>query len=273
LKEFSKAEDLLKQSRVVAVGECGLDYSYLKDFSEMDKIKYRKIEEEEFRKQIQSAKRYNLPLSLHVRNLYEKALIILEEEEYKGNAVFHFFTGKRDQAKKILQNGFHLGFSGVITYSEIMHDAIEYIPLEKILIETDAPYVAPIPYKGNRNEPIYVKEIAKKIAEIKKLPLKEVEEVRQHVVVDSVVKNGEIKEVEDKRFIRMADSFINIDDLHIDLIDRVNPFQKAFEILSKSVTTKVLKVILTNIILRLQLEQRCSIIKRKNGSLIYPYML
>jgi len=71
----------------------------------------------------------------------------------------------------------------------------------------------------------------------------ELEEVRQYVVVDSVIKTGEIKEVGDKRFIRMADSFINIDDLHIDLIDRINPFQKAFEILSKSVTTKVLKVI------------------------------
>ena len=71
----------------------------------------------------------------------------------------------------------------------------------------------------------------------------EVEEVRQQVVTDSVVKNGKIEEVGDQRFIRMADKFVNIDDLHIDLIDKVNPFQKAFEILSKSVTTKVLKVI------------------------------
>jgi hypothetical protein len=71
----------------------------------------------------------------------------------------------------------------------------------------------------------------------------EVEEVRQHVVVDSVIKNGEIKQEGDKRFVRMADKFINIDDLHIDLIDRVNPFQKAFEILSKSLTTKVFKII------------------------------
>jgi len=170
-------EDLLKQSRVVAVGECGLDYSYLKDFSEIDKTKYKKIQEEEFRKQIQSAKRFNLPLSLHVRDLYEEALAILEDEGYVGDAVFHFFTGRRDQAKKILQNGFHLGFSGVITYSEIMHGIIEDTPLERILIETDAPYVAPVPYRGNRNEPIYVKEMAKKIAQIKKLPLKKIEEV------------------------------------------------------------------------------------------------
>jgi hypothetical protein len=75
------------------------------------------------------------------------------------------------------------------------------------------------------------------------LSVEEVEEVRQQVVVDSVIKNGEIKETGDKRFIRMANTFVNIDDLHIDLIDQVNPFQKAFEILSKSVTTKVLKII------------------------------
>lgn len=71
----------------------------------------------------------------------------------------------------------------------------------------------------------------------------EVEEIRQHLVIDSVIKNGEIKEVGDKKFVRMAGKFVNIDDLHIDLIDKVNPFQKAFEILSKSVTTSVLKAI------------------------------
>ena len=75
------------------------------------------------------------------------------------------------------------------------------------------------------------------------LTKEEVEEVRQHVLVDSVIKNGEIKKVGDKRFVRMADKFINIDELHIDLIDKVNPFQKAFEVLSKSVTAKLLKVV------------------------------
>jgi len=171
-----KFELLLKESKVIAIGECGLDYSYLKDFSEKDRIKYKKTQEEEFRKQIQAAKKYNLPLSLHIRDLYEKALMILEEEKYKGEAVFHFFTGNITQAQKILEKGFYLGFSGIITYSETMNDIIKAVPLEKILIETDAPYVAPVPYRGDRNEPIYVKEVAKKIAEIKKLPLKEIEE-------------------------------------------------------------------------------------------------
>ncbi len=174
LKEpFDFAQD---RPKVVAIGECGLDYSYLKDFSEKDQIKYKKAQEKEFRKQIQVAKKHNLPLSLHVRDLYEKVLIILEEEKYKGGAVFHFFTGNVNQAQKILERGFYLGFSGIITYSETMNGVIKDTSLEKILIETDAPYVAPVPYRGNRNEPIYVKEVAKKIAQIKKLPLKKIEE-------------------------------------------------------------------------------------------------
>jgi superfamily II DNA or RNA helicase len=98
---------------------------------------------------------------------------------------------------------------------------------------------------GNLDPEVINKVLIPKIIQVKypDLTEEEVEEIRQYVVVDSVVKNGEIKEVGDKRFIRMADQFVNIDDLHIDLIDRINPFQKAFEILSKSVTTKVLKVI------------------------------
>ncbi|MFZ4796576.1 MAG: DEAD/DEAH box helicase [Bacteroidia bacterium] len=98
---------------------------------------------------------------------------------------------------------------------------------------------------GNLDPEVINKVLIPKIIQIKypELSAEEVEEVRQHVVVDSIVKSGEIKEVGDQRFIRMADKFVNIDDLHIDLIDRINPFQKAFEILSKDVTTKVLKVI------------------------------
>lgn len=98
---------------------------------------------------------------------------------------------------------------------------------------------------GNIDPEVINKVLIPKIIQIKypELSADEVEEVRQHVVLDSVVKTAQITEVGDKRFIRMADKFVNIDDLNIDLIDTINPFQKAFEILSKSVTTKVLKVI------------------------------
>ena len=98
---------------------------------------------------------------------------------------------------------------------------------------------------GNVDPEVINKVLIPKIIKVKYPDLsdEEVEEVRQNVVVDSVIKNGEIKEVGDKRFVRMAGKFVDIDDIHIDLIDSVNPFQKAFEVLSKSVTTKVLKTI------------------------------
>ena len=113
----------------------------------------------------------------------------------------------------------------------------------KATIMQDAQIIKAIP--GNIAPEVINKVMIPKIIKIKYPDLsdKEIDEVRQYVVLDSVVKSGEIKEVGDKRFIRMGDKFINIDDLHIDLIDRINPFQKAFEILSKDVTTKVLKVI------------------------------
>ena len=98
---------------------------------------------------------------------------------------------------------------------------------------------------GNMDPEVINQVMIPKIIQTKypELSKEEIEEVRQHVLVDSVIKNGEIKEVGDKRFVRMADKFINIDELHIDLIDKVNPFQKAFEVLSKNVTTRLLKVI------------------------------
>lgn len=113
----------------------------------------------------------------------------------------------------------------------------------KAAILSDDKLVKALP--GNVDPEVINKVMIPKIIRIKypELSDEEVEEVRQHVVVDSVIKNGEIKQEGDKRFVRMADKFINIDDLHIDLIDRVNPFQKAFEILSKSLTTKIFKVI------------------------------
>ena len=113
----------------------------------------------------------------------------------------------------------------------------------KAAILSDDKIVKALP--GNVDPEVINKVMIPKIIKIKypELSDDEVEEVRQHVVVDSVIKNGEIKQEGDKRFVRMADKFINIDDLHIDLIDRVNPFQKAFEILSKALTTKVFKII------------------------------
>jgi len=177
VEEFdSKFEDLIRRSKkVVAIGECGLDYSYLKDLPIEKQEEFKIMQEKEFSKQIKIAQKYNLPLILHIRNLYQEALKILKENNYSGKAVFHFFTGNLEEAKQILEQGFYLGFSGVITYGNKLEEVIKNTPIERLLIETDAPYVAPVPYRGKRNEPGYVVEVAKKIAEIKNLSLKEVE--------------------------------------------------------------------------------------------------
>ena len=113
----------------------------------------------------------------------------------------------------------------------------------KATILQDDEMIKAIP--GNMDPEVINQVMIPKIIQTKypELTKEEIEEVRQHVLVDSVIKNGEIKEVGDKRFVRMADKFINIDEIHIDLIDKVNPFQKAFEVLSKNVTTRLLKVI------------------------------
>ncbi len=172
-----KWEELLRQPKVVAIGECGLDYSYLKSFSLDQQERYKKQQREVFSQQIKAAQTFHFPLILHIRNVYEEALEMLEQFPLASRpGVFHFFLGSWNQAEIILRKGFYLGFSGVITYSSQMDNVIEKVPLERILIETDAPYAAPIPHRGQRNEPIFVKEVARKIAQIKKLPLQKVEE-------------------------------------------------------------------------------------------------
>ena len=133
-----------------------------------------------------------------------------------------------------------------LTLKEI-YDELDFCVNEYIGIETFKKFAIDRGFHMSSNGDRYIAEnvLIPKIIRIKypELSESEVEELRQHVVVDSVIKNGEIKQVGDKRFVRMADQFINIDDLHIDLIDKVNPFQKAFEVLSKSVTARLLKVI------------------------------
>lgn len=169
--------ELLKRNKVVAVGECGLDYSYLKDFSYQKQIEYQEKEKKVFLRQIRIAKLEKLPIIFHIRNLYLETLEILSAEKFKEGGVFHFFSGTLEEAEKILQEGYYLGFSGIITYSDKYDEVIKNIPLKRILVETDAPYVAPFSYKGKRNEPLYVKEVIKKVAEIKNLPPEKVEKI------------------------------------------------------------------------------------------------
>lgn len=163
-KEFYR--ELLKDPKVVGIGECGLDY-YRCTPESISKQK------EAFTEQIKLANEFNKPLMLHIRNAYSDALEILKEHSrVKGDV--HFFAGNWQEAKAFLDFGFTLSFTGVITFTHDYDEVIRNTPLDMIMSETDAPYVTPTPYRGKRNEPSYVKEIVKKIAEIKNLPEDEV---------------------------------------------------------------------------------------------------
>ena len=168
--------ELLKDPKVLAIGECGLDYFHMEAGS-IEKQKKAFIE------QIELANEINKPLVLHIRNnpkdkkidAYVDVLEILKKySKVKGNV--HFFAGSIENAKDFLNYGFTLSFTGVITFTHDYDEIIKNTPLNMIMSETDSPYVAPVPYRGKRNEPSYVKEVVKKIALIKNLTEEKVAE-------------------------------------------------------------------------------------------------
>src|SRR3989338_1323299 len=171
-KEFYR--ELLKDPKVVGIGECGLDY-YRMDEESIEKQK------EAFIEQIELANEFDLPLMLHIRNnladktksAYKDSLEILKQHS-KVRGDVHFFAGSPEDAKAFLDFGFTLSFTGVITFTHNYDEVIKNTPPNMIMSETDCPYVTPVPHRGKRNEPAYVKEIVKKIAEIKNLPEAEV---------------------------------------------------------------------------------------------------
>lgn len=167
--------ELAKNPKVVAIGECGLDYFRTND----DETKKR--QKEVFRMHIDIAKEVGKPLMIHSRpskgsmDAYNDALEILSEYEgLKGN--FHFYVGDLETTKRILQKGFTMSFDGPITFAREYDEVIRYIPLDKLHAETDAPFAAPVPYRGKTCEPWMVIEVVKKIAEIKGLSIEEVRE-------------------------------------------------------------------------------------------------
>ncbi len=170
-------EKLIKNPKVVAVGECGLEYYKLVGSpEEIEKIKSK--QKEEFIKQIEFAIKYDKALMLHIRDgevkggAFNDAYEILNKiKQEKNLASFrgdvHFFTGKLEMAQKFIELGFTISFVGLITYIQDFNKIIKAVPLASLQAETDAPYVAPVPYRGQRNEPSYVIEVYKKIAEIR----------------------------------------------------------------------------------------------------------
>ncbi|MFA6493105.1 MAG: TatD family hydrolase [Patescibacteria group bacterium] len=161
---------LAKNKKVVAIGETGLDYYY--DKSNMA------LQKEVLVKSIKLAQIVSKPIILHLREADEDLLSLLMGESTLPKGVLHCFGGNWQFAQMVLSMGFYISFTGIITFTKNQQtfEVIEKIPLEKILIETDCPYLTPEPYRGQRNDPTHVIEVAKKIAEIKKISLGEVAE-------------------------------------------------------------------------------------------------
>ncbi len=166
--------ELLKNPKVVGIGEVGLDY-YRMDDESIEKQREALIA------QIELANEFDKPIMLHIRNnpndksknAYFDALEILKEHaKVKGDV--HFFAGGLEEAKAFLDFGFTLSFTGVITFATQYDEVIKNTPLDMIMTETDCPYVTPAPHRGKRNEPMYVREVVKKIALVKGLPEDEV---------------------------------------------------------------------------------------------------
>lgn len=169
--DISKYRTIAKNPKVVAIGETGLDYYYI---GEDEKIK--DLQKKVFRQHLELAKELDKLVIFHCRKAYQDLLEELKIMNYKLRGVLHCFMGKKGQAEEFLKMGLYLGFNGLVTYCRDYDKVIRNIPLEKILIETDCPYLTPVPYRGKRNEPLYVKYVAEKIAGVKGVSFEKVAE-------------------------------------------------------------------------------------------------
>lgn len=149
--------------KVVAIGECGLDYYRLETDT-------KEKQTSAFVAQMALSRDIKKPLMIHCRNAFGDLIDVLDAERNLLNqppGLIHFFSGTKEDARALLDMGFSFSFGGVLTFTRDYDDALSFIPLDRILLETDAPYVTPIPHRGKRNEPAYVIEVAKKMAELK----------------------------------------------------------------------------------------------------------
>ena len=168
-------EDLLQigsRPKVVGIGETGLDYYRLGDRS----VAQMEWQRERFRRHIRAARQLSLPLVIHTRSASADTLAILKEEGEDGSAgsvggVFHCFTESAAVAKAALDMGFYLSFSGIVTFknAQDLRDIVSWVPMDKVLIETDSPYLAPAPHRGKTNDPSLVPWVAKQIASLRQL--------------------------------------------------------------------------------------------------------
>lgn len=163
--------EMLKNDKVVGVGECGLDYHY--DLSPRD------VQKRVFHRMIEFADEEKAPLVIHSRDAVEDTLTMLRSLRHGEKTLIHCFTGAKEVARDYLNLGFYLSIGGAVTFKNARHvvDSVEYAPLDRLLLETDAPYMTPVPFRGKRNLSLYIENVIRKIAEIKGISPEEVAEV------------------------------------------------------------------------------------------------
>lgn len=161
-------EKIILQKKIYGIGETGLDYYWDQTFKEQQKAS--------FDRQLKMAKKYNLPIVIHVRNSFDDVIELVQQNVSPGlTGIFHCFTGTLAEAEKIIGLGFYLGIGGIVTFKNGGLDkVIPEVPLESIVLETDSPFLAPVPYRGKRNESSYVVNVAERIAQLKNISIEEV---------------------------------------------------------------------------------------------------
>jgi TatD DNase family protein len=156
---FVKLRELASHPKVLAVGEIGLDYHY--DFSPRD------VQQSVFEKQLEIAAEFHKPIVIHTREAWDDTMA--QVTALPDGGIMHCFTGDRAQAAQALERGFHLSFGGVLTFpkAEELREAARIVPEDRLLVETDCPYLAPVPHRGKRNEPAFVVDTARRLADVR----------------------------------------------------------------------------------------------------------
>ncbi len=183
-------QDLLERAalpRVVAIGETGLDYYGMNERKGGRSIADLEWQRERFRTHIRAARECGLPLVIHTRSASDDTLGILREEgqaqaAHVAGGVFHCFTESQAVARAALDLGFYISFSGIITFknAQDLRDVAAFVPMDRMLIETDSPYLAPVPFRGKTNSPAYVPFVARQIAELRGMPVEAVAHATSH---------------------------------------------------------------------------------------------
>jgi TatD DNase family protein len=169
--EFERLEHLAGQAKVVAIGEIGLDF--------YRNLSPRRTQERVFRQQIALARKMNLPIIVHDRDAHRRTIEILRSEEATTGAL-HCFSGDVNMARQAVDMGLYISFAGPITYNgKKARDILRRIPEDRILIETDCPYLAPVPYRGKRNEPAYVRYVLERVAALLDKPVEEIDRLTE----------------------------------------------------------------------------------------------